>query len=94
MISWFKRLVRDERLERANQKLDEQYKGLDEMGDELDKLCKKLDRVDVATTESMRAGVEVQKTVSGSMRAVKLEEFPNEEAPTNPLFRRKLQSGT
>ena len=94
MISWFRRLVRDERLERANEKLEEQYKGLAEMGDELDKLCKKLDTVDAVTSESMRAGADVHRKVSGYMKAVRPEETPHEEVPAKPIYRRRLPSGT
>ncbi len=93
MIAWFKRLVGDDqRLQRANQQLDEQYEELDEMSAELDRLCLKLDHVNVVAVEGEKAREEIRRTVSGSMRAVKLEGFDNEEAPTKPVLR-KLPSG-
>lgn len=94
MITWFRRLISHDRLQKANEKLDAQYEELADMECELDRLGKKLDELKIVTEDSTRVQRDLRQTVSGQMPAVALEKFRDEEAPTNPLIRHKLPSGT
>mgnify|MGYP001494999013 CR=1 FL=1 len=92
MITWFRRLLDDERLIKANEKLDRQYEELDEMSVELSRLCEKLDKVELTSPETTKARAAFKRTSSGPMARVRPEEVTNEEAPTNLLHRGKLPS--
>jgi len=92
MITWLRWLIHDERLEKANVELDEQYRELDEMSQELNKLCRKLDAVELLDAEAAEVHKELHKTVSREMFSFKPEMF-RDEAPTNPILKKKKVTG-
>lgn len=96
MLLQLKRLLwHDDRVDKANAKLEKQYDGLDELDKQLDDLTKKLDTVEIVATETTKSREQFKKTVSTSqMEAVKPKEFDDQEAITSPGFRRRFHSGT
>ena len=90
MLSWIERLLSGARLERANERLEEQYKDLTEVENQLDSLQLKLNEAAAVSEEHRRNTIEVSSKISGSMPAVRLPK-PERES-SDDLFRERLPS--
>lgn len=76
MISFLKKLVgRDERLEKANAKLDAELEKLNESASSIDSLTKRLDEVKIQAKKSHEQRESFKRSISGSMEAVRVEQI-------------------
>jgi DNA repair exonuclease SbcCD ATPase subunit len=97
MFRFIDRLIYgDERIEKANAKLDEEAVKLDEADHELDALMAKLKEARAATEKRVKdtesQGQELRRTIGDTMRVVKSDGETPSSSPTL-AYRRKLSSG-